>query len=155
VQNVVTYDAVIDVDNSDLRLRPGMTATVTIVYAERPDVIAVPNTAMRFKPPAEAVASSSATIASASAPTSSGRSHRHPREGSPAEEGGAPRTIYVLRSGRPEPVSIKSGLSDGTVSEVVSGEINEGDQVVVDATVAGKPSSSGGGQSGGRMGRMF
>ena len=64
VQNVVTYDAVVEVDNSDLRLRPGMTATVTIVHAERPDVLAVPNAALRFKPPAEAIASASATLAS-------------------------------------------------------------------------------------------
>lgn len=54
VQNVVTYDAVIDVDNSDLRLRPGMTANVTIVYADRRDVVAVPNAALRFRPPPEA-----------------------------------------------------------------------------------------------------
>lgn len=54
VQNVVTYDAVIDVDNSDLRLRPGMTANVTVVYADRRDVLAVPNAALRFRPPPEA-----------------------------------------------------------------------------------------------------
>ncbi|HXX65919.1 MAG TPA: efflux RND transporter periplasmic adaptor subunit [Polyangiaceae bacterium] len=54
VQNVVTYDAVIDVDNSDLRLRPGMTANVTIVYADHRDVLAVPNAALRFRPPPEA-----------------------------------------------------------------------------------------------------
>jgi HlyD family secretion protein len=133
------------------------------VHAERPEVIAVPNTAMRFKPPAEAVASSSATIASASASGSSGGRHGRPsrgdreREGATGtEEGGAPRTVYVLRNGKPEPVSIKSGLSDGTVSEVVSGELKEGDPVVVDATVAGKPSGSGGGQQQSpRMGRMF
>lgn len=157
VQNVVTYDAVIDVDNSDLRLRPGMTATVTIIYSERPDAVAVPNAAMRFKPPAEALPSSSTTIASAATPGASGpRRERPPRDhGANGEESSAPRTVYVLRAGKPEPVSIKSGLSDGTVSEVVSGELHEGDQVVVDATVPGKPASSGGQQGGGRMGRMF
>ena len=54
LQNVVTYDAVIDVDNSDLRLRPGMTANVTIVYDERRDALAVSNAALRFRPPAVA-----------------------------------------------------------------------------------------------------
>ena len=54
VQNVVTYDAVIDVDNADLRLRPGMTANVTVIYADKKDVLAVPNAALRFKPPPEA-----------------------------------------------------------------------------------------------------
>src|SRR5262249_45852046 len=51
VQNVVTYDAVIDVDNADLRLRPGMTATVTVVYDDRRAALAVPNAALRFHPP--------------------------------------------------------------------------------------------------------
>ena len=50
VQNVVTYDAVIDVDNPDLKLKPGMTATVSIVTDRRRDVLAVPNTALRFRP---------------------------------------------------------------------------------------------------------
>src|SRR3984957_5103912 len=51
VQNVVTYDAVIDVDNTDLKLRPGMTANVTVVFAERRKVLAVANAALRFRPP--------------------------------------------------------------------------------------------------------
>ena len=62
VQNVVTYDAVIDVDNADLRLRPGMTANVTVVYAERRDALAVPNAALRFRPP-PSLAGSAATEA--------------------------------------------------------------------------------------------
>ena len=53
VQNVVTYDAVIDVDNPDLKLRPGMTANVTFIHAERDDVLRVPNAALRFRPPPE------------------------------------------------------------------------------------------------------
>ena len=51
VQNVVTYDAVIDVDNPELKLKPGMTANVTFVYAEKEDVLKVPNAALRFRPP--------------------------------------------------------------------------------------------------------
>ena len=57
LQNVVTYDAVIDVDNDELKLKPGMTANVTFVYAERRDVLRVPKAALRFRPPAELVAS--------------------------------------------------------------------------------------------------
>ncbi|HZJ52636.1 MAG TPA: efflux RND transporter periplasmic adaptor subunit, partial [Myxococcaceae bacterium] len=55
-QNVVTYDAVIDVNNPDLKLRPGMTANVTVVYADRQDVLRVPNAALRFRPPPEMLA---------------------------------------------------------------------------------------------------
>ena len=80
VQNVVTYDAVIDVDNSDLRLRPGMTANVTVVYAERKSALAVSNAALRFRPPASPAASA--------APSASGQGRRH---GKPSEARGAAR----------------------------------------------------------------
>jgi len=159
VQNVVTYDAVIDVENEDLRLRPGMTATTTIVYAEKKDVLAIPNAAMRFKPPPEvaaAIASSqpaggpaaslSVTAASSGAPDR-GRARRPGAGKTDSPE----RTVYVLRDGRPESVEIKTGLSDGTLTEVTAG-LAEGDQVIVEANVAGKPGSSGPPP---RMGRMF
>ena len=72
VQNVVTYDAVIDVENAALKLRPGMTATVTVIYAERPDAIAVSNAALRFRPPPEAA---SAVTGDAGAPPAHSLGH--------------------------------------------------------------------------------
>jgi HlyD family secretion protein len=161
VQNVVTYDAVIDVDNSDLRLRPGMTATTTIVYAERPDVLAIPNAAMRFHPPAEmasAIASAPHAPAASLSVTAAGpeaSASAKPRgRRAPGEKGeSAERTLYVLRGGRPETVDIKTGLSDGTSTEVASGDVKEGDLVIVEANVAGKPAGSAGAAP--RMGRMF
>lgn len=187
VSNVVTYDAVIDVDNPDLKLRPGMTATTTIVYASKSDVLALPNTALRFKPPAEvasAIASASApvpaaslsiTAASTEAPSGAAPSAAPASsDGMPAPvaSGGPPRrgrksfgdkaeptekTIYVLRNGKPEPVEVKTGLSDGTTTEIASGDLKEGDQVIVEANVGGKPTtgSSAGGGGAPRMGRMF
>lgn len=159
VQNVVTYDAVILVDNDDLRLRPGMTATTTIVYAEKADVLAIPNAAMRFKPPQEIASGAPASSLSVTAASSSSapadksgarpgpgvdsRAHREPPE----------RTIYVLRGGRPEPVSIKTGLSDGTVTEVASGDLHEGDEVITEASAPGNGAPTSGPQP--RMGRMF
>lgn len=175
VQNVVTYDAVIDVDNGDLRLRPGMTATVTILYAERDDAVAVPNAALRFRPPAE-VASVLAPAGSGSGAPSGSFAGRHgPRPGgSGGPPGGGPpggtrhegnerRTVYVQRGGTPQAINIVSGLSDGTVSEVVHGDLKPGDEVVIDVNISGKPASTGaaggGGPPGGggapRMGRMF
>ena len=162
VQNVVTYDAVIDVDNDDLRLRPGMTATTTIVYAQRDDVLAIPNAAMRFKPPAE-VASAIASAASPAGPAASlsvtaaggegpgggrPRGRRTPGEGKDSPE----RTIYLLRGGRPEAVVVKTGLSDGTATEIASGDVAEGDLVITEANASGKAASSGAAP---RMGRMF
>lgn len=148
VQNVVTYDAVIDVDNTDLRLKPGMTANVTFVYAEKQDVLKVANAAMRFKPPAELLQPPS----SPSAPSGSAVAARPPRDhGAPAPSmtGSDRRQVFVLRGDRPQPVSIRVGVSDGTVSEVVEGDLKEGDAVVTD--VVGK----GGGPPGGPRFRGF
>ncbi len=164
VQNVVTYDAVIDVANDELRLRPGMTATTTIVYAEKHDALAIPNAAMRFKPPQELTSAVSSTPPTPAAPVSitmggigsaehaspdgSARRRRPPAPGEPGS-----RNIWVLRNGRPESVEVKTGLSDGTVTEVVSGDLKEGDQVITEASGGSiKPASSGPPP---RMGRMF
>lgn len=166
VQNVVTYDAVIDVDNAELKLRPGMTATVTIAYAEREDAVAVVNAALRFRPPPEIA---SAIAGDAAAPSSSawgvpaassGRRSRPPGAAGAADVAsgeGSRRTVYVLRDGTPLAVHVTTGLSDGTVSEVLKG-LAPGDQVIVDVTVTGKTASPAAGGAGGstpRMGRMF
>jgi HlyD family secretion protein len=150
VQSVVTYDAVIDVNNLDLRLRPGMTANVTIVYAERQDVLSVSNAALRFRPPASLaslVGSGVPTAPSGSAP----RARKGmPKDGDSAAGPSAARTLWVLRGGRPQAVAIHTGLSDGSVSEVLDADaLKEGDQVVVDATGAtdASPSSVGTGGS--------
>ena len=169
VQNVVTYDAVIDVQNADLKLRPGMTATVTIVYAERDDALAVTNAALRFHPPPEvasAVAGGSSSAGPAHSPAGSAGGRRARPGGSAAPGGGPPgeggterRTIYVMRNGTPEAVRLTTGLSDGAVTEVVKGELKVGDEVVTDVIISGKPATAPAGGAGGagapRMGRMF
>lgn len=168
VQNVVTYDAVIDVDNADLKLRPGMTATVTVAYAEREEAVAIPNAAFRFKPPPEiasivaapdsaALAPSarpSASIAAADAPPGGPPSRRNRSQRTP--DGNEKRTVYVMRGTNPEPIVVTVGLSDGTVSELVSGDVKPGDQVVTDVTIGGKAAGSAAPTGGPpRMGRMF
>jgi HlyD family secretion protein len=115
VQNVVTYDAVIAVDNSALKLRPGMTANVTFVYAEKHDVVRVPNAALRFRPPSD--------IAPRAAKPN-GRSRGNDSE----------RTVYVLDGGgQPAPRAIVTGVSDGVLTEVVSGPLQPGEQVVTES----------------------
>lgn len=230
VQNVVTYDAVIDVGNEALKLKPGMTANVTFVYAEKDAALTVPNTALRFRPPPSLAASASPLGSASSGPWSlreprtdgSGR-RRSPRgaasrgeasEGVPsgAESaaaaagvpgGAAPvtaapsssaearaasrraaapgasavaapadsaspmasaapadteapagssaypsrggrrgrgelppdvRAVWVLRGGKPERVVVRVGLSDGTVTEIVDGDLHEGDDLIVEAS---------------------
>ena len=152
VSNVVTYDAVIDVSNADLRLRPGMTANATITYADKKDVLAVPNAALRFKPPPEA---------NVPKPTgSAATAHRREGAGGPAAGGegkGDSKTIGVLADSLPVQVSIKTGLSDGAYTEIVVPDpvdppgaapvpagpaVKEGDAVVVDAAVASKDTTT-------------
>lgn len=155
VQNVVTYDAVIEVANDDLRLRPGMTATATITYAEKDDALAIPNSALRFKPPAEMASAltSSATPPFSTIPPPSGvkadpggpsTRRRSPPAGDKASGDGLERTLYVLRDGRAQAIEVRTGLSDGTSTDVVSGDLKEGDLVIVEANVGGKPASTGG-----------
>jgi HlyD family secretion protein len=160
VQNVVTYDAVIDVDNSDLRLRPGMTATVTIVYAERDDAVAIPNAALRFHPPAEAA--SAMGVPSSSASSRHTRPPKPPSSAAPGGSGEAPRAeraerkeVFVLRGGRPEPKWIVTGLTDGTVTELVKGDLAPSDEVVTDVVLGGKSAGGASSSSPPRMGRMF
>ncbi len=165
VQNVVTYDAVIDVDNSDLKLRPGMTANVTFIFANRDNVLRVPNAALRFRLSADVSAAinleskgaksgdgggarGEAAAVSGSRP-GSGAGGR-PRAGagggsSAADEAPDRKTVWVLGGGVPRPVKIKSGASDGTKTEVVEGALAEGDLVITEATVTGgsKPATGG------------
>jgi len=115
VQNVVTYDVVVGVENTDLRLKPGMTANVSVVVARKDQVLKVPNSALRFRPP-QAVA--------APHPVGVG--------GPPLEAGDAAKTVWKMNpAGDPEPVTVHTGISDGSFTEVTGGPLNEGDQVIV------------------------
>ena len=142
VQNVVTYDAVIDVDNSDLKLRPGMTANVTFVFANKDDVLRVTNAALRFRPSAELVSALKLEVPHGRRSGSEGASSGAAAPGS-ARAGGsgkgdeAPdrRTVWVLRNDVPSPVRLKTGTTDGSKTEVVEGPLQPGDLVISDATL--------------------
>jgi HlyD family secretion protein len=124
-EGVVTYSAKLDVDNSELLLRPGMTATVSIVTREARGVLTVPAAAFRFSPPVEETRSFS--LRDMFMP-------RMPRMGRPggqrqaATPAGA-RTLYVLKDGAPQAVQVRTGATDGDNVEILSG-IAEGDQVI-------------------------
>jgi HlyD family secretion protein len=120
VQNVVTYDAVIDVDNSALKLKPGMTSNVTFVYAEKDDVLRVPNAALRWKPPADL------TDKKDGAPRAKGQ--RNKGDPTTADR----RNLWVLRGEKPIMVPIRVGVSDGSLSEIAEGEVKEGELAVTD-----------------------
>ena len=122
VQNVVTYDTVIGVENKDLKLKPGMTANVSIIIAHKDNVLQLKNAALRYRPP-------DAAAVSAPAPQPRPASSPGGQRPTGAHERKTDRTVYVLSFGRPKPAQIKTGISDGIVTEVTEG-LKEGDNVV-------------------------
>lgn len=166
VQNVVTYDVVVDVKNDDLALYPGMTADAHIITAERNHVLRVPLPAIRFNPAGLARAPrASATNRPAQPPSEGGEQGGSPAEGRGLQgslqtttgpehrtfagsPGGAPGAhgraargrLWLLRAGRLVPVAVRTGLDDGTLIEVTTGELKAGDTVVVNAVRPGSES---------------
>jgi HlyD family secretion protein len=160
IQNVVTYDAVIDVSNEELRLKPGMTANVTVVYDQRDRVLKIPNTALRFKPPPDLIAASRTSSAKSIAEGEARGELRPPRPTGTSTTG-APdlpdrRTVYVKRGLQVAPVPVRIGLSDGSFTEIVEGALKAGDLVVVEAKADEKsPAGARPGGGGGGFRRMF
>jgi HlyD family secretion protein len=175
-QNVVTYPVIIEVDNPEGRLRPKMTANVTIDVAMVKDVVRVPNAALRFKPPQEEGKPAAATTSGgggnaerdamrsgqgsgpAGAASQMPRGRRGNRGGGGGETGAPkPQTVYMLvMDGKKQtlkPVAIRTGISDGRFTAVVSGELKPGDDVVIGlatSKVEGPPPMGGQGGGGGR-----
>lgn len=113
VQNVVTYDAVIDVDNTALKLKPGMTANAAFVVDERSRAVRVPNAALRFQPDVALLQRLGVAVpGQALAPGT--------------------RWVWTLRDNRPAPVGVETGISDGTLTEVVRGDVHDGDVLLTD-----------------------
>ncbi len=125
LQNVVTYDAVIDVDNSDLALRPTMTANCAFQYATKDDVVRIPNAALRFKPDGAMVA---AMLAGQGLEAAS-------QSGEKASPDG--RIVWLLRGGRVSPHPVRIGIGDGMLTEVAGGDAHAGDVAVAEALVVG------------------
>ena len=133
VDNVVTYTTLIDVNNDDLTLRPGMTATILFEVAKADDTLMVPNAALRFDPNASTTASTD---------------WFKPGKGKPAK----PR-VFKLVNGEPAEVPLDLGLNDGTNTQIVGGELAAGDAVILERTGGGAaaaarrgPPMGGGGQ---------
>jgi HlyD family secretion protein len=140
VENVVTYDTVVGVNNADLKLKPGMTANVSIIVAQRDDALKIPNSALRFRPPEtaeERPAAEAASRAQGSRPGGRGQGGRGMGGGggNRGHERRPERTVYVLpaNSNEPQAVQIKTGINDGIYTEVTEG-LKEGDSVIITAT---------------------
>ncbi|MBK8524370.1 MAG: efflux RND transporter periplasmic adaptor subunit [Betaproteobacteria bacterium] len=147
-QNVVTYNVVVEVDNADQRLLPGMTAYVSIAVAERKEVLSVPNAALRFRPPASATDKDSTKEA---AKEGEGRAGPPRQPGSGRKRDGSSGVVHVLVDGKLKAVQVGIGITDNRITEITSGELKAGDRLIVGENIAnGEPSSG----SGPRL-RMF
>ena len=136
-QNVVTYETIIGVSNANLKLKPGMTANVSLIVARRDNVLKVPNAALRFRPPKSVQGVKAGTnktdIAEASVQSEnkSDRSHKSGGAKPKKDKRKSERTVYVLRDGGLQPVKLKLGINDGHDTELLEG-LKEGDAVVSD-----------------------
>ncbi len=141
-QNVVTYNVVISVDNSDKILMPGMTAYVSITVDERKDVLLVPNAALRFRP-SESGSGTNKTRAEnrqngAKSPDS--KSHDSKSQAARKDMRGSGKgeaspmmgTVYTMENGQLKPVRVTIGITDNRVTEVLAGDIKEGSAVIVE-----------------------
>jgi HlyD family secretion protein len=169
-QNVITYDTVIMVDNSDLKLKPGMTANVSIVTDQRTNVLKIPNGALRFRPPDATNNDAAMAMAGGGSPQGNpgargdgnggggGRRRGDGAGGPPGGGGGnsgrtrnlrSTRTIYVAATENgskditAKPVQIRTGVSDGVFTEVVDG-LKEGDEVITGQNITGSTAGASG-----------
>ncbi len=150
--NVVSYVTVLAVQNTDLTLRPGMTATATIETDRRDNAVLVPNTALRFTPPSTApigdaenapATGNSGGFLSKLMPRPPMMDQKKRGTGTGEAEQGAKKadgtqTVWVLTDNRPSAVSVKTGISDGKMTEIVSGDLKTGMQVITESNSGGK-----------------
>jgi HlyD family secretion protein len=136
VQNVVSYVTVIDVPNPEKKLKPGMTATVTIEIARADDVLTVPNSALRFRPPDSAHQSGTKTR-----PIATAGGARSGVEGGSFDRG---RRVWTLSDGQLQPVRVETGISNGTATAVSGDELREGMTIVTGAVAADSAAPSAG-----------
>jgi HlyD family secretion protein len=136
VEGVVTYETVLAVDNSGLLLRPGMTATADIIVRQIDNALLVPSAALRFKPPQLETAGDAGGggLVSKMLPRPPHAPKVH--EAISLEE--RPDQVWILRDGRPEPVVVATGASNGIVTEILSGDIAPGMPVITDAIAVGQ-----------------
>lgn len=132
VEGVVTYKAILSVDNSELLLRPGMTATAQITVKEVSDALTVPNAALRYEP-AKRAERQSRSLLSFLMPRPP-RLESASRNDAPSAE----RAVWLLKDGKPERVAVTTGVSDGKRTEILTGEVVAGDQAITGAQQGAK-----------------
>ncbi len=142
--NVITYTTYLEVDNNDLSLRPGMTAAATIVATERDGVLLVPNPALRYAPttttaPAASAAGNGGLMSKLMPRMPRSSAQRGGGKGNGSKGATTERKIWVLKDGQAVPITVKTGISDGRMTEVSGPEIAEGMAVITDQRAGAAP----------------
>jgi len=133
VGGVVTYETVLKVDNTDLSLRPGMTATADIAVSHVSDVVLVPNAALRFEPPASAQENQQRrSFTSLLFPRPPRRDTARPQE----RASGSKQHVWVLQGGVPVAIPVTTGMTDGSMTQIISGNLSTGTAVIVDTATS-------------------
>jgi HlyD family secretion protein len=138
IQNVVTYDAVVRINNKELLLKPGMTANVQFLVSEKEDVLTIPNMALRFKPPEDKNETQDLLRQEQSRAAPRVGQRRTSRGGGSGAGGGGGEgrrvrevKVYVLKDGKAQPLDVQVGITDGSKTELISGGLNENDPVII------------------------
>jgi HlyD family secretion protein len=148
-QNVVTYITVVNVDNTDLKLKPGMTANVSIEVARKEDVLKLPPAALRFKPKSKADEPKEKRQAGAPSSPGAGRD----AGGKPVgRKGPGGQQVYTLKDNAPLAVPVKTGIANNSAIELVESTLKEGDEVIIEQIGGDSKKKA---ASGSPMGRPF
>ena len=132
---VVTYETVLKLDNKDLSLRPGMTATADIIVNNLKDIVLIPNAALRFTPPVEKKAEPGRSLMDSLLPGPPKNNHEvH----DPTPISGHGRRIWILQKGQPQGVPVEIGASDGVKTQVMGESLAPGMQVILERQTDGK-----------------
>ena len=135
VGGVVTYETVLKVDNTDLSLRPGMTATADIAVGHVSDVVLVPNAALRFEPPASAQENGQRrSFTSLLFPRPPRRDTARPQE----RASGSKQHVWVVQGGVPVAIPVTTGMTDGSMTQIISGDLSPGTAVVIDTATSAR-----------------
>lgn len=133
IQNVVTYDSVVRIDNKELLLKPGMTANVQFLVAQRQDALTIPNIALRFRPPEDKNEAQELLRQEQgrTAPRVAQRQTRRAGSGGGAEAVRVRQVkVYTLKDSKAQPVDVQVGITDGSRTEIIAG-LNENDSVII------------------------
>jgi HlyD family secretion protein len=153
-QNVVTYVVVVNVDNSDLKLKPGMTANISVEVARKNDVLKLPLAALRFKPKSRGDDMKEKTGIGRAGTSTLRLGEGGPKgggKGGPGKGKGRSQQVYLLREGKPVAMPVTTGIADNSSIELIEGALSDGDEVIIEQIGGDTKKKAGGSPMGPRF----